>query len=185
MESIRGVPMKTLTFKSWVIFAGLVCVLDPIVVRGQSPSASGVVQRLSQSASATRIAPGDHAEIMRLIGGVDEAIQAPERTQLSSTAAHWLSRVADQVKAYPVVNVEFKDADSCRLFNASGTTIITKFSRFADMFLGDQTVLDKLCNDPGIVWIEHAGQASAPPPRLGRGYTSQAAAEPIIRNGLG
>ncbi|HZW34098.1 MAG TPA: S8 family serine peptidase [Isosphaeraceae bacterium] len=135
--------------------------------------------------SATKISPADHAEITRLIARGQEASRAPERTQLASTAAHWLSRVADQVRIYPVVNVEFTDADACRRFHALGTTVITKFDRFADLFLADLTVLDQLILDPALVWVEHAGSASAPPPRIGEGLRSRAAAESIIRNGLG
>jgi subtilisin family serine protease len=152
---------------------------------GQEAIRLVAVQEREPSVSGMKMSPADQAEIARLIAQVGEAKRDPARTQLPGTAAHWLSRVTEQVTVYPVVNVEFKDADTCRRFEMAGTTVITKFDRFADLFLGGLDVLAKLIHDPGVVWVERASDASAPPPRVWEGFRSRAPAESIVRNGMG
>ncbi len=96
-----------------------------------------------------------------------------------------LARAQSGPAEYLVLSVEFHTADACRDFKVEGAHVITRFDRFADMFVASKAAVQGVIKAPGFRWLDFAGVTIAPPPRPGERERERArAAEPIVRGGL-
>jgi subtilisin family serine protease len=128
--------------------------------------------------------------------GDRDLLQAPRGS--SDQAAPSLAAALDGGAVYAVINIEFKDADSCRQFAVKGAYVVSRFDRFADVLLPtrpdparkgaaiDPDVQAAIEHAPGIVWAEVDRAVSVPrplpvtaPPEKPRGLP-----EPIVRGGI-
>jgi subtilisin family serine protease len=89
---------------------------------------------------------------------------------------------------YYVLHVEFQSAAACNAFNVAGITALTRFDKFATLFVAreDEKLLDAVDHAPGVVWVELDDPVQAPPPpRIESVKESAKGSDPIVRGGLG
>jgi subtilisin family serine protease len=67
---------------------------------------------------------------------------------------------------YRVLHIEFRDPAACTAFQIDGVTPLTKFDRFATVFVPveNDKLLDAVDQAPGVVWVDYDEMATAPPP---------------------
>jgi subtilisin family serine protease len=95
--------------------------------------------------------------------------------------------VRDGDKVYGAWNVQFKTALDCENFDVPGVTIITRFDRFADVFLpANRETFEKVAQSPGLEWIELNRKYVIPPlPRpVPSKESSKQIPDPIVKGEL-
>ncbi|HYG80464.1 MAG TPA: S8 family serine peptidase [Pyrinomonadaceae bacterium] len=128
---------------------------------------------------------------------IPDAKMAPDEESYFNAKATPTGGVADNryavalagTKSYRVFNIEFDSARACNSFKVRGAYVFNRFRRFADVFIADDGTLpqvhSRVRKAPGVVWIEMAGRATAPPqPRALTGFKTKQPPEAIVRGGF-
>lgn len=145
------------------------------------PWRMGAARRLSREAEPALISKAE----------LDETVAAMQQRQRvgAKQPAKGPALVRSGERIYAVVNMEFRDAAACLQFNAPGVSVLTRFERFADVFVrpNDRQAIAGVYKAAGLVRAEFASLATAPPPpRLPRRLPSSRGeefAEEIVRGG--
>ncbi len=131
----------------------------------------GVERRMT---ALPHVSPVEQRAIAALRSGMEDPIEGVVRQGRSDYVVH---------------NVEFTDAKACAEFDVPGETVITRFDRFADVFIlvdpsGYDVALDAMRGAKGYVWDEFSGAVTSPPPPVGKRTTTRATPDVIVRGGL-
>lgn len=119
-----------------------------------------------------------------------DPISPQERMELKGAAAMARTMAPPTTEKFDewiVTWLEFDSPASCQKFHLAGAPPLTKFDRFATVFVkaGDRPTIQSLINDNSIVWFETGSHIKLPPPK---GQVSDVAsrgdADPIVRGGL-
>lgn len=125
------------------------------------------VRGLATSQSMSRLLQGGGDIVDDVLRGMDKKEEVPREFQ--------------------AVSLEFKDAASCQQSDFAGNKLITRFDRFAMIFVPQKYDLAKLKALPGFVWSEVEAEEIVPPPPRGVASKekSRAVPEKIVQGGVG
>ncbi len=120
---------------------------------------------------------------------IDPARRLAARGVRSMAAAHERRLTASRSggQEYYVIHAEFRDAGVCNSFQLAGVTALTRFERFATLFVAreDDKLLDAVDHFPGVNWLELDDPVQAPPPpRVESVRERGKGSEPIVRGGV-
>ncbi|MCH7726071.1 MAG: S8 family serine peptidase, partial [Planctomycetes bacterium] len=165
-------------------FALVLALVDTIRAqdKASSPLKLGLAQKLPKPVSNARCFPSDLVKLKKL-----NAKNARRLLELPSYRG--MGVVSDGAVGYVVCNVEFASSKACQEFNVEGASILTRFDRFADLFVSfDKTsaVFDALNANSGVTWFSIYQVAYSPPPRPDyvKKEKSRDIPERIVRGGV-
>jgi subtilisin family serine protease len=121
---------------------------------------------------------------------MDPARRLAARTaqSLESARERRLTALRFGGQEYSVLHIEFRDAATCAAFQMTDVTPLTRFDRFATVFVPreNQKVVEAVGDAPGVVWIDQDETAQAPPPpQISVTNERPKTSEIIARGGVG
>jgi subtilisin family serine protease len=120
----------------------------------------------------------------RVVAEGEERYEASRKFQLA--AAKQQSQGSRDQSPYEIWFIAFDSAENCRKFQVDGTTIITRFDKYADVFVrSDPKVIDQVRSATGYEWADVEPYAILPPPPrpVTVKETPKQLPEPILRGG--
>lgn len=123
------------------------------------------------------------------------AMESPNPSGNEATAQQFVPEPPPQIQpavvnkkgqSYRVMHWEFVDATTCKAFNLSGVTVLSRIDRFADVMfsMNDQATLAAVRRVKGIRWSEVAEYSVTPPPTIQpESAASRGPAEEIVQGG--
>jgi minor extracellular serine protease Vpr len=125
------------------------------------------------------VASSDRLTSLESIPDVDATIADAEAPSVAKPAVRLQARI------YTPWHFEFQTEEACAAFQVEGTTLITRFGKFADYYIPNQrSVLTAALNAPGLVWGDQGNAIRIPPPAPSGPAAARGTSEPIVRGGL-
>lgn len=140
---------------------------------GKRPRSADQIQTVAQDAA-------DPLRRFDLVPTIQGAMADDEAPELARQPA-----VQVKTQLYAPWHIEFNSAEACAAFAVEEAHLITRFSRWADVYVPLLRAAQlKVLQAPGIVWVDQGNGLRIPPPGPVGPAAARGTSEPIVRGGL-